>query len=404
MDSSTSSLCLSLSALSNNASGTTTPQKKLKEACDLCSTFKIRCDKGKPACGRCLNLNQLCSYSPARRAGRPHRLRQQKQQQQQAEQHEQQQQQQLQNLLNIPSCFNNGQPLGFAAGDFDWGNYDWGMELAASGDEVNAAAATSYPQVPIPSTGLDPALFNDATVFTRPNSSGSSTQVPISSEPPANHITQPSGGQHTRIQGNSWVPAAFEGETLVTQGSNHGDCAQMAASIVEQLDPSSSNRRASVSRQNHTRPPTPPSNGDGITTSITSYCQRLLTILVCPCSEQPVVALLVASACIALMDGVLNSQQQQTKDSTPPPPPAVIDEYLQYPFTSPEPTRQCEFEGLAKIAKVVLRFTQRYAQYEGSGSGQVAPGATRALLEPIIILLRSKLQSVTEEATGKVVL
>ncbi|GAB1319951.1 hypothetical protein MFIFM68171_10161 [Madurella fahalii] len=70
------------------------------------------------------------------------------------------------------------------------------------------------------------------------------------------------------------------------------------------------------------------------------------------------------------------------------PLPAYLNEYY---------SDQGEFEGLAKIAKVVLRFTQRYAQDEGGG-------ATPTLVEPIVILLRSKLQFATEEATGRLVL
>ncbi|GKT46334.1 uncharacterized protein ColSpa_06515 [Colletotrichum spaethianum] len=40
-------------------------------------------------------------------------------------------------------------------------------------------------------------------------------------------------------------------------------------------------------------------------------CQMLLTILVCPCSDQPAVALLVASGCLALMDtpGIMLNEQ-----------------------------------------------------------------------------------------------
>ena len=42
------------------------------------------------------------------------------------------------------------------------------------------------------------------------------------------------------------------------------------------------------------------------------------------------------------------------------------------------------------------------AQNEGPGGG--GGGATRALLEPVVTLLRSKLQFVTEEAAGRLVL
>ncbi|KAK4182888.1 hypothetical protein QBC35DRAFT_509135 [Podospora australis] len=182
--------------------------------------------------------------------------------------------------------------------------------------------------------------------------------------------------------------AASGGRTPTGDQNRGNDCARVAASIVEQLDPSS-NYSSSSSQ---------------ITT--TAHCQRLLTILVCPCSEQPVVALLVASACIALMDAIVLQQQQQ------PLPDETSLQPSSWPLTPSSPSQprhqhsrsydsdQGEFEGLSKIAKVVLRFTQRYAQYaEGGGEG-----ATRALLEPVMTLLRSKLQFVTEEATGRLVL
>ncbi|KAH0491912.1 hypothetical protein TgHK011_003314 [Trichoderma gracile] len=61
--------------------GTHAPARKLKDSCDLCSASKLRCNKQKPTCARCASLNQPCSYSPARRAGRPHRVREKSQQQ-----------------------------------------------------------------------------------------------------------------------------------------------------------------------------------------------------------------------------------------------------------------------------------------------------------------------------------
>ncbi|KAK4862716.1 hypothetical protein LT330_002849 [Penicillium expansum] len=50
---------------------------KLKDSCDKCSSSKVRCTKEKPFCARCDKLGYTCFYSPARRAGRPYRLRKQ---------------------------------------------------------------------------------------------------------------------------------------------------------------------------------------------------------------------------------------------------------------------------------------------------------------------------------------
>ncbi|KAL8789568.1 MAG: hypothetical protein Q9195_006745 [Heterodermia aff. obscurata] len=44
---------------------------KLRQTCDLCSEAKVKCDKRNPRCGRCDRLSYECVYSPARRVGRP---------------------------------------------------------------------------------------------------------------------------------------------------------------------------------------------------------------------------------------------------------------------------------------------------------------------------------------------
>lgn len=279
------------------------------------------------------------------------------------------------------SCFNQ-HPISFATGDFDWGSYDWGMEMV---DEANAPAAppTASPRMPL-RAGPNHAVFTTNKLV---------TQMPLSNE----HIDPHLRAQQHPPAADICAPSRSGAGSTV-----HGDCARTAASIVEQLDPG---RRPACRA-------TPAESGAN--SKITTACQRLLTILVCPCSEQPAVALLVASACIALLDAVLHQQQhfQQQQQQTPDEAPATFP----WPSMPPSPHQarslplsaslndyypdHGEFEGLAKIAKVVLRFTQRYAQDEGGGAG----GATRALVDPIVVLLRSKLQFVTGEATGRVVL
>lgn len=57
------------------ASSLQTP--KLKDSCDKCSASKVRCTREKPFCSRCDKLGYTCLYSPARRAGRPYRSKEQ---------------------------------------------------------------------------------------------------------------------------------------------------------------------------------------------------------------------------------------------------------------------------------------------------------------------------------------
>lgn len=44
--------------------------KKLKGSCDACAKAKVRCGKEQPTCQRCTNQEVTCHYSPARRMGK----------------------------------------------------------------------------------------------------------------------------------------------------------------------------------------------------------------------------------------------------------------------------------------------------------------------------------------------
>jgi len=45
-------------------------QPRLRQACDSCTAAKVKCDKGRPACRRCLDNDEACQYSPSRRHGK----------------------------------------------------------------------------------------------------------------------------------------------------------------------------------------------------------------------------------------------------------------------------------------------------------------------------------------------
>lgn len=45
-------------------------QPRLRQTCDACTIAKVKCDKGRPACQRCLDGEELCQYSPSRRHGK----------------------------------------------------------------------------------------------------------------------------------------------------------------------------------------------------------------------------------------------------------------------------------------------------------------------------------------------
>jgi hypothetical protein len=327
--------------------------QKLKSSCDLCSASKLRCDKRKPACSRCICLNQLCSYSPARRVGRPNRLLRKSEQTRQQQQ--QQQQQRRQQTYPITSTEHSSYASD-STGDFNWNG------------EV---------------------IVNDTI--------SSGTQMPENSY------------EYEKLEPE--LPGHWTPNTNTSTGD---DCVRTAASILEQLDPVQNNAHLSA-----------PS------LRITNACQRLLTIMICPCSDQPAVALLVASGCIALMDMVCRHDGETPSPTNTAAAASLVsswantvngvDENLYldpnlfyWPTMSPPQSaaalnslsglEQGVTEGLAKIAKVVLRYTERYTHEPHKAGGGASSAYTTLLVEPIVVLLRSKLQSVTQEVTGRLVL
>lgn len=53
--------------------GSGSPKIKLRASCDGCYLTKIKCDKARPMCSRCLTYGIDCVYSPSSRSGRAKR-------------------------------------------------------------------------------------------------------------------------------------------------------------------------------------------------------------------------------------------------------------------------------------------------------------------------------------------
>ena len=321
-----------------------TPIRKLKDSCDLCSSSKVRCDKTKPSCSRCVSLGHSCSYSPARRAGRPHRIHTQSKK------------------SHSPSL----------AGD---------SRLSDPASIRNSSPFTS---------GM--SMLDDAAFF------GTQTR----NHNLNNHHQQ----QHIQEQ-----PTEASCRNRSAGGPDTGafDCFRVATCTLEQLE---------IARQR--------SDFTHSTSTITEACQRLLTILICPCSEKSLVALLLASGCISLMNTArdlskhCSTAAQNTRTSPRPSTGTDIGSgNLEYfttfnwpmpPSSSPSHASLASSNGnfgveeLARIAKVISHFTERYCQVPKGG----APGAgwahTTWLLEPLVASLRLRLHSVTLEATERLVL
>ncbi|KAI1779464.1 hypothetical protein F4818DRAFT_141485 [Hypoxylon cercidicola] len=132
----------------------------------------------------------------------------------------------------------------------------------------------------------------------------------------------------------------------------------------------------------------------------------------CPCSEQPGVALLVASGCISLMDTVHHlasshsaqdtaSPELSTNTTTSPNTENDTAVWLMPSLHGVANNSQCGVEELTKIAKVILQFTDKYGEEPKGGAGWPH---TTWLVAPIVALLRFRLQSVIREAARRLVL
>jgi len=57
------------------SSVTISSSPKLRHSCDSCGVAKVKCDRERPACGRCSLLSSVCIYGPSRKCGKTPRSR-----------------------------------------------------------------------------------------------------------------------------------------------------------------------------------------------------------------------------------------------------------------------------------------------------------------------------------------
>lgn len=323
---------------------------KLKDSCDVCSAFKLRCDKQKPTCTRCAaNLNRPCTYSPARRVGRPHAVRResgQNQNQKRSKAQSRSRSDSLQQCFGAPDSPNPPNP-----------------------NESRVDDPTGIPGRTDSAIGFDNGCFPNTHTLSL-HADNQSADIPSS----------PCGFLNTRLNSDA----------------TKTDCTRVALSIVEQLE--TSKRRSGMAS----------TYGAGGLTA-TEACQQLLTILICPCSEQAEVALLVASACISLMDvvhGSVGANSSQGSLSLTPVSHSLSEQDLllwprpQSSARSSSSGGQSQVGNLFKIAKVILEFTDRYCQNTKS---EPHWEHTRWVIAPVAALLQCRLQSVTQGATKRLV-
>ncbi|KAE8138685.1 hypothetical protein BDV38DRAFT_292243 [Aspergillus pseudotamarii] len=323
------------------------PARKLKDSCDVCSASKLRCDKQKPTCSRCANLNRPCTYSPARRGGRPHRVRRK-----------------------------------------------------SSQSQSQSQAKTSKQCLGAPETNSLNSYLVEPT--------GVSGQT--DSEMSCDNGWFPSTHTINHPQDNQLQPAEITSSpcNMVSMGhkvdTTETDCTKAALSIVEQLEITKGRCRSTA----------PTHSGSGLTA--TEACQRLLTILMCPCSEQANVALLVASGCISLMDAVhcstgadsdggsvsldVSSSDGRSMGNGSWEQDILIWSRPQSSSRSLAGDSQSQVGDLSKIARLILQFTDRYSQDTKGGPRWEH---TTWVVAPVVALLRSRLQYVTQGVARRLV-
>ncbi|RDW58536.1 Zn(II)2Cys6 transcription factor domain-containing protein [Aspergillus mulundensis] len=335
--------------------------RKLKDSCDGCSASKLRCDKQKPTCTRCATLNRPCRYSPARRGGRPR-------------------------------SESESQSLGQSEGQ----SQNQSLRLRSAAPGANSSNGVF----------AEPTRFHGRT-----NTAESCDNGWLSNTHTISHHRncQP----HTQDTGTWSSPGNKTMTTRLASDAAETDCTKVALSIVQQLEMSKGRRAPATA-------PTCTDSGGGLTA--TEACQRLLTILVCPCSEQVEVALLVASGCISLMDMVhgsaglddegpvsnassigadgmpishgLGSCQQDTPVWSRPQSPQSPRSFAN--------DGQSQVGDLSKVAKLVFQFTEKYCQDTTEALG-ARWTHTAWVVGPVAAMLRCRLQTVTHGVARRLV-
>lgn len=183
-----------------------------------------------------------------------------------------------------------------------------------------------------------------------------------------------------------------------SHGSNDSgsDCVSVSMAILQQLDTTNSKLQLEATAGGRIDS----QSLEAAIRTVTTAFRRLSTILICPCSETSEVGLLVASNCLTILEiyGIIISNSTKPKDHLSP---ALYDDAIQWDRM--DVCTKCfqdrPEEGMAtlkvlgelpKVAKFVLQFANRYSDRE-DGSLDFLP--------PLATFLRSRLQSITNEAT-----
>ncbi|KAK7209426.1 hypothetical protein V2G26_016604 [Clonostachys chloroleuca] len=286
---------------------------KLKDSCDACSAFKVRCTKEKPICSRCCKMKRSCRYSPARRAGRPHRSNSSfapkiggrasiisaapeqggggangilqismaiNQQQQQA-------------LVVTDGAHENNRTATTAAATSRRSVYPW-LTLGSGTSSGDGWAGLQPPLTPWAEGVMELSLPRPL-----PASSSSSSSCPSSAVAVHTSAMTPSPSSCCSASTSGTDPAAMCGTSAGATGSTIAggvccasdcvDCSTIALSVLE-----------SLTAARPFSPGSPVTTAQGI--SVADSIKVVSQILICPCSQRHEVAMLAASVCSTLLD------------------------------------------------------------------------------------------------------
>ncbi|MCJ1381159.1 hypothetical protein MMC17_004268 [Xylographa soralifera] len=398
------------------------PSQKFKDACDMCSASKVKCDKERPMCGRCGKLVYPCFYSPARRMGRPHPSRQTASQHRSGPVDKKPKRQ-----YPVQHGDESNKPQSNACPDEAQKAVEAGTREKLIGRPREFENELPYDSVYQGSTILqnkqmyfpqpDHYSFGDPAYSKQINPSGNTTTFNFDyhcqalssdststvSSPTHNHSRSTS-----RVRDSS--PSASEVPEDSLGNTPEYDCATSAMTMLQHLNKQSTKRLCRDLSN-----PTADTESLHALIDITSMAiKRVSIIIVCPCAQKTDVGLLVAAVCAAILEAFelilrkcpkTNSPYPTTLEPTQVTMPLLFDkmrdaegkrlyrEPLQEsPDVKVDMTRV--LNELPKAANLVMQFSKRYSQGIEHCSGEI--------LSALAISLKSKVRSITNEATDRV--
>ena len=375
--------------------------QKLKDTCDVCSASKVKCDKQRPICSRCVKLGYPCFYSLARRKGRPHPPRNQGTQPEGGA---------MPSQTGLPNSLGPHNDTGANARGPDNSNYQQDPDPPLHYQQATLARTNPSHLSPYSNTKAFPSLNRvDSMDMSFPRID--TTTCDLSTNNASSTI-------------DAWsTMSSYSDHKINTECS---DCATVAMNVLQHLTATSmqplplslSTSTWSFSSQHHMEFNGPLDLHTRLTSASTAI-KRLSTILICPCSCKTDVGLLNAALCGAILDlydtilrRCIDTPESQSSST-------VVTDDMDLFVTESSPcggvkeSRQVTIrrvlEELPKVANLIMQFTRRYSsafgrEAETAGLGledeENEEGAADLLLAALAASQKTRLRSIIHEATN----